>query len=523
MSYRVVIPTAGIGSRLGNLTKYINKSLVSIANRPVLCHLIEQFPEDCEFVIALGYKGHLVREFVELAYPCRAFIFSEVDPYIGKGSGLGYSLMCCKQYLQQPFIFISCDTLVKEKIPSPSVDWIGYSQGDDIESYRTVSIKDDNIQAILEKGKRNSNKLYPYIGVAGIHNYIEFWSAMHQNNNIAIQQGEAYGLRCLLDKHNLKARLFTWYDTGTVVGLERTRLVYSQTNEPNILEKENEAIWFINDNVIKYSDDKRFIANRVIRSSKLSSYVPKITDYREHMYSYKKVEGEVLSKIITLPLFKQFLEYCKEFWEIAPTSQSKISIFESNCREFYESKTITRVETFYQNFSKNDRCETINGDPMPLLSTLLKRIDWKNISKGLPGRYHGDFHFENIIWNPKSSSFTFLDWRQDFAGDLEIGDIYYDLAKLLHGLIVSHDLITANAFNIKWTSDEITFNLHRHYVHVECEQYLSIWCHENNFDYSKVRLLTALIYLNIAALHHYPYSLLLYTLGKKMLHQEVEK
>jgi hypothetical protein len=35
-------------------------------------------------------------------------------------------------------------------------------------------------------------------------------------------------------------------------------------------------------------------------------------------------------------------------------------------------------------------------------------------------------------------------------------------------------------------------------------------------------VLTALIYLNIAALHHHPYSLLLFALGKSMLKSEME-
>ncbi len=77
MCYRVVIPTAGTGSRLEGLTKYINKSLVGIANRPTISHLIEQFPQDCEFVIALGYKGELVRDFLELAYPDRTIFFCQ--------------------------------------------------------------------------------------------------------------------------------------------------------------------------------------------------------------------------------------------------------------------------------------------------------------------------------------------------------------------------------------------------------------------------------------------------------------
>ena len=106
MSYRVCIPCAGTGSRLGSITQFINKSLVSIANRPALCHLIELFPEDAEFVIVLGHKGNLIREFLSLAYPSRQFFFSEVTPFEGPGSGLGLSLQTCKQHLQQPFVFI---------------------------------------------------------------------------------------------------------------------------------------------------------------------------------------------------------------------------------------------------------------------------------------------------------------------------------------------------------------------------------------------------------------------------------
>ena len=117
MSLRVCIPTAGTGSRLQELTRYLNKSLVAIANRPTLCHLIEQCPADAEFVIALGHKGHLVRQFLELAYPERTFLFAEVSPFEGPGSGLGLSLLACREHLQQPFIFMSCDTLVREALP----------------------------------------------------------------------------------------------------------------------------------------------------------------------------------------------------------------------------------------------------------------------------------------------------------------------------------------------------------------------------------------------------------------------
>ena len=124
MSYKVVILTAGMGSRLNHFTKNINKSLVSVANRPVISHIIDQFPKTCKFVIALGYKGELVREFLRLAYADRSFYFVNVDKYKGSGSGLGYSLLCCEKYLQEPFIFTSCDTLVKNKIKPPKFTFL---------------------------------------------------------------------------------------------------------------------------------------------------------------------------------------------------------------------------------------------------------------------------------------------------------------------------------------------------------------------------------------------------------------
>ena len=69
MSFKVVIPTSGIGSRLFKLTKNLNKSLIAINNKPAICHIIEKFPKNCHFVIPVGFKGHLVKDFLKISYP----------------------------------------------------------------------------------------------------------------------------------------------------------------------------------------------------------------------------------------------------------------------------------------------------------------------------------------------------------------------------------------------------------------------------------------------------------------------
>jgi hypothetical protein len=521
MSYRVCIPCAGTGSRLGNFTRFINKSLVSIANRPALSHLIEQFPADVEFVIALGHKGNLIREFLTLAYPTRLFYFAEVLPFRGTGSGLGLSLQTCKQYLQQPFVFLSCDTLVKEAVLAPNENWMAYAEVSCIDSYRTICLLGDVVSAICEKGEGLAATHKAYIGLAGIHDYQQFWTAMAQGGESAIQIGEAHGLRNLLP-NTIKAYSFTWHDTGNLEALSQTRQHYRDSNGPNILDKTNEAIWFVDGNVIKFSDDQRFIANRVKRVKQLRGFVPEVTGAESHMYRYSKVQGQVLSEVVTIPLFDRLLEHCTQFWEKKILSRAGTVAFQETCMSFYRDKTFERVALFYRNYNRKDGAQRINGEETESLDVLLNALDWNWLAKGLPGRFHGDFHFENILWNQSDERFIFLDWRQDFGGSLDTGDIYYDFAKLLHGLIISHELITKEFYHIEWKDESINFDFHRKQILIKCERYFGNWLEIHGYDSKKVRTLTALIYLNIAALHHHPYSLLLYALGKSMLKSEME-
>jgi len=521
MAYKVCIPTAGTGSRLGELTRYLNKSLVGIANRPTICHQIEQFPAGTKFVIALGYKGNLVQEFLELAYPDRDFDFVQVKPYEGEGSGLGLSLLACKDFLQEPFVFISCDTLVDELIPPPNHNWMGFAEVRELKPYRTIKIGNQDVIEICEKGIGSALSHKAYIGLAGVSDYKRFWESMEAGGPEVIETGEAHGLRALII-NGIGSKAFTWHDTGNIEALTATREHYREKDEPTILDKANEAIWFVGDRVIKFSDDQKFIENRVKRAAELVEFTPKINASGTNMYRYSKAVGHVFSEAVNLPLFQKLLEFSTKFWDLKKLNEEELKLFHETCMRFYKEKTYERIELFYKNFEKFDGREKINGIAMPLMKDLLDAIDWDSLSNGLPGRFHGDFHFENILWDESSQKFTFLDWRQDFGGNLHIGDIYYDFAKLQHGLIINHEIIANNLYWVEWGVQDITFNFHRKQILVECEQEFYKWLESEGFDVKKVRMLTALIYLNIAALHHQPYSLLLYALGKSMLIHELK-
>ena len=84
MRYKVIITTSGVGTRLGKITNYTNKSLVRVGAKPSISYIIESYPKNTEFVITLGYFGNHVKDFLELAYPEINFEFVNVEKFKGK-------------------------------------------------------------------------------------------------------------------------------------------------------------------------------------------------------------------------------------------------------------------------------------------------------------------------------------------------------------------------------------------------------------------------------------------------------
>ena len=80
--YKVLITTSGIGSRLGEFTKYTNKTLLRIGKKPAISYIIDSYPKGTKFVVTLGYFGEHVKNFLEIAYPDGNFEFIFVDIFL---------------------------------------------------------------------------------------------------------------------------------------------------------------------------------------------------------------------------------------------------------------------------------------------------------------------------------------------------------------------------------------------------------------------------------------------------------
>jgi CTP:phosphocholine cytidylyltransferase-like protein len=521
MKYKVLITTSGIGSRLGELTKFTNKSLVRIGKKPAISYIVESYPQNIPIVVTLGYYGNQVRDFLEMAYPSRKFTFVEVDKYKGYGSSLLYSMTKAEKYLNLPFIYHACDTIVSGNIPPPQSNWNGGFRGNGSSQYSSFDVLDGELQEIYGKGMLESDFLH--IGLVGIKDYKEFWKFAHEylkDNKNDSSSNDVVVIKKMLDnKIKFKAKNFSeWYDIGNVDGLNVARQCIYDSFQ--ILDKIDETIYLFDKFVIKFFYNIQNVKNRVKRASILSTLVPKIIESRGNFYKYKLVKGTLLSEIFDPEDFNKFLIWSKnKLWK----SNNEVSNkkFYAICKNFYFGKTLDRVENFLRNRSMKDATHLINGMNVPAVREMLNIIDWDWLCKAQQSKFHGDYILDNIL--KTKNGYCLLDWRQDFGGLLKSGDMYYDLGKLNHNLTLSHNIINKNLFTIRARKDGIVCDVLRKNNLVNCEKVFWKFVRENGYNENKIKIITALIWLSMSPLHSHPFDLFLFYFGKYNLWRAINE
>jgi hypothetical protein len=220
---------------------------------------------------------------------------------------------------------------------------------------------------------------------------------------------------------------------------------------------------------------------------------------------------------------QNLLDYFNEkIWNIKLNKKINLINHKKNLTDFYKMKTFSRVQSYLNNNNIKDNLNYINNFKVFKVYHLLELINWDSIITSKPTLMHGDLHFENILIN-KLNKIVTLDIRDDFKNIDNFGDQYYDLAKILHGIIISHHLVNKNLYSYKKINNKIFIKIKKEKKFKSNLITFYKFCNINNLDINKIELLCALIYLNIADLHHSPYSHFLFNLGKLMLMKYLNK
>ncbi len=519
MNYKLLLTTSGIGSRLGELTDFTNKALVRVGDKPAISHIIDSYPEHIEIVVTLGYYGSHVSDFLKLAYPERKFTFVNITNFKGKGSSLGLSMLGAAEHLQCPFIFNACDTIVKEDIPHPEANWVAGHSKTDNSQYRTIEKQGSKLIKFKEKGESMHTDL-SYIGLCGIKDYLHFWNELEtllltsssstiSDCHVINRMSGIYGI----DFEVLECD--SWLDIGNTSELNISRK--KVCSDLQVLDKPDENIYLIKDSIIKFFHNTEVSEKRARRANKLKGLVPEITGHKNNFYKYKKVDGDLFARTVNEDKLRSFLEWCSsDLWK--PKAETSREEFKEACSKFYFKKTEERIDKLKKATGIKDEQEVINNKECRSVKDIILNLDEYHLTDGISCKFHGDCILDNVI--EKDGKFSLIDWRQDFAG-LDVGDVYYDLAKLNHNLTFNHDLVSKGHYKVEFKPDGVEVDILRSDKLVRCKKIFYDFLTEYDYDSKKVDILTSLIWINMSPLHEGELKPFLFYFGKFYLNEHI--
>jgi len=174
---KVVIPVAGIGTRLKPHTLTLPKPLLHIAGKTILDYLLAPItrlkPEEVVFVI--GYKGDMIESYVRKNYSFQATFVRQ-----GKLLGLGYALHMALSGLDDgPLLVLLGDTIVEgdlKKFVTAGKYALGLHAVDDPQRFGIAEISRGRVVNVEEKPKNPSGNL----ALIGLYYFSESATLKHE-------------------------------------------------------------------------------------------------------------------------------------------------------------------------------------------------------------------------------------------------------------------------------------------------------------------------------------------------------
>lgn len=536
---KVFITTSGTGSRLYDLTTYTNKSMIKIGKKPVISYIIDEYPDDTQFVISLGYFGDHVRQFLKLAYPNKHFEFVYVDKYEGPGSSQVYSQLQAEEYLQEPFIYHDCDTIIENLQSQIPLNFnfnfmVGYEANAELYDAFDYDIQNMNIVKTYQKPD-SLNGMLAFVGVCGIYDYKEFWRMLHY----AYEHEETpYDFMVYhkyeMFKGNLKAvKVDNWIDTGNIAGVKLAR---KNCKDPfNILDKNDQAIFIIYNKVIKFFAKDGVVSDLLKHYKKIKNLCQPIKKHTKNFITYDFIDAENAIDRMNPIRFRKMLGYFKNegLWnDVDINSTLDYTTFRKNLVSFYIDKNLQRVNKFIDQYNINeDKDVWVNDICLPKEWTSNKLIhkvsqikEFANIN---PSSWHGDFVLDNILYDNKDDKYILLDWRPNFGTNTEYGDKYYDWGKMLHNIGFNFSSCYNELYNIIEDDDQhIYLSILGNTNVYECKQVLKEFVKEQAPDvrWEFIEIICGLCWISMSPLYYMnPIGKWLFYMGKLMIYTNLKK
>lgn len=217
---KVIIPTAGLGTRLRPHTYSKPKPLVSVAGKPVLGHILDtltQLPLE-EIVFITGYLGSQIEDYVRSNYDVPAHFIEQTEL-----KGQAHAVYLARDVVSGPTIILYVDTIFEadlQKLTTLQADGAIYvHEVSDPRRFGVTFIENNRITKLVEKPDDDRSKL-AMIGLYYVREAQRLMGAIEVMMERKLQtKGEYYltdALQLMIDDgaHFVAEPVKVWEDCG---------------------------------------------------------------------------------------------------------------------------------------------------------------------------------------------------------------------------------------------------------------------------------------------------------------------
>ncbi|MFH0793332.1 MAG: sugar phosphate nucleotidyltransferase [bacterium] len=243
---KVVIPVAGIGTRLRPHTHTAPKVLLPVAGKPILGHILDELKamdnvEEIAFVV--GYRGDMVREYVNTSYQFKTQFVTQEET-----KGLGHAIWMTRELYaneKSPLLIVLGDTIFQadfSKAFAMKESFLGVKEVDDPRRFGLAEVEGGYIKSLVEKPEHPKSNL----ALVGIYYVIEppmLYKALDAIIEENVRMRGEFQLTDALArmlKWGYKLRPFPiegWHDCGKPeTMLETNRVILKSKSDPGDIE-----------------------------------------------------------------------------------------------------------------------------------------------------------------------------------------------------------------------------------------------------------------------------------------------